>query len=37
MWGDKAMSWLVMVSGVSAVSAFAAMLASNLFKRPKGR
>ncbi len=31
------MSWLVMVSGASAVSAFAMMLASNLLKRPDKR
>jgi len=31
------MSWLVMVSGGSVISAFAMMLASNLFKRTDRR
>jgi hypothetical protein len=31
------MSWLVMVSGASAVSAFVFMLAANLLKRPNRR
>jgi hypothetical protein len=31
------MSWLVMVSGASGVSAFVLMLASNIFKGPRRR
>jgi hypothetical protein len=31
------MSWLVMVSGASAASAFALMLAANLLKPPRPR
>jgi hypothetical protein len=34
--GDRrtAMSWLVIVSGASAVSALALMIAAHIFKRP---
>ncbi len=31
------MSWLVIVSGGTAASAFALMLAANILKRPEGR